>query len=167
MSTFGRTLVGAALAALVLTPAAQARPKVKVGEGHAAKVVKVKDADTVLVRIQPEDKKVKVRILGIDCPEGPRRNDPRNLGKAAAEIASGLLDGKEIKLETGTGDGRFKFDRFGRLLAYLRLADGADFGMKMITGGHCGDFGWKHPHPRGAEYAAAEKKVNDQAGASP
>jgi endonuclease YncB( thermonuclease family) len=142
---------------------AAAKPKIKVTEGQSAQVVSVRDADTILVRLLPEEKKIKVRVLGVDCPEGPRRNDPRNLGKAAAEVAAALLEGKEVKLETGTGAGRFKFDRFGRILAYLRLADGADFGMKMITDGHCGDFGWKHPHPRGAEYGAAEKKASRQA----
>lgn len=154
---FGLLLAGHAPAATA------AKPRLKVAEGQSARVIEVKDADTLLVRLLPEEKKVKVRVLGIDCPEGPKRNDPQKLGQAAAQIASGLLAGKEIKLESGTGDGKFKVDRFERLLAYIKLADGTDYGLKMIAEGHCGDFGWKHPHPRGAEYGAAEQKASARA----
>jgi endonuclease YncB( thermonuclease family) len=152
-------LAAALLMSLVVAPPSAAESKLKVSEGHAARVILIKDGDTLVVRLQPTDKKLKLRVLGADCPEGPKRADPSDLGQAATEAAKALLLGKDIKLESENGDGKYKHDRFGRLLAFVRLADGVDYGLKMIADGHCGDFSWKYPHPRSAEYAAAEKKT--------
>ena len=47
-------------------------------------------------------------------------------------ITGGLLKNKTVKLESLSGQGNFKKGRLGRTLAYIRLADGRDFGQVMI-----------------------------------
>lgn len=132
------------------------------GESRAVTITRVADGDTFTVRDARGEEKV--RVLGIDCPESARnakcerdgrqgRHDcdwqvPR--GVEAKRIARALLDGQAVTLE-----GPFSRDPFGRLLAYVRMADGQDYGLKMVREGRCEDFGWKYPHPRSAQYRSA------------
>jgi micrococcal nuclease len=124
-------------------------------DGRTAYVEKVVDGDTLTVRV--DGQRVKIRVLGIDCPEshanekcardgragrrGCREQVP--LGRQAARRAAQLLKHRTVTLEGPT-----KTDLYGRTLAYVRLPDGRDFGAVMIAEGLCEDFGWKYPHPR-------------------
>ncbi len=44
----------------------------------------------------------------------------------------------------------------------MRLDDGRDYGLVMVRGGHCEDFGWKYPHPRSKEYMKAQHKAQKE-----
>lgn len=157
---------------LVGSPSADARGRprssgVDLGTAPiAADVDHVVDGDTVWVNTASA--LVDIRILGIDCPESKHNAKCMKqgaeacdadvpAGKAATVRAKQLLRGR-ITLEPGpTG---FKIDGTGRrLLAYIRLGDGRDYGLQVIKEGLCQDFGWKYPHPRGAAYVAAEQAV--------
>lgn len=134
-------------------------------------VVRVIDGDTLVV---VDDGVRTVRVLGIDCPEAHAnakcwRDEEMGhgaclanlpLGRAAAARARELLVGQLVTLEPSVPGAKLLRDRYGRTLAYVRLEDGRDFGLAMVTEGYCADFGWKYPHPRGAEYVAAERARN-------
>ena len=140
-------------------------------DGQRAYVERVSDGDTLKVRLLDSGQRVKVRILGIDCPES-RRNEkckregqegrkgcdwqiPR--GKRATRQAVAWLKQQTVVLECGK---RCKKDRYGRLLRYVRiLASGKDFGLEMIRAGHCFDFGWKYPHERRRAYLRVQERV--------
>lgn len=132
---------------------------VPVQERIAAFVVRVTDGDTFTVKTsEGEDK---IRVLGIDCPESSHNAKCERDGKQgrascdvqvprgvdAKRVAQNLVEGKSVTLE-----GPFSRDPFGRRLAYVRLADGRDYGLLMVREGRCEDFGWKYPHPRSAAY---------------
>jgi micrococcal nuclease len=166
-----RTMLLAAMAlAMTVTPAEARHRRAPRREAPAAEaerprvvtVRKVTDGDTI--RVDGADGEEKVRVLGIDCPESARnakcerdgrqgRHDcdwqvPR--GVEAKRIARELLEGQQVTLE-----GPFSRDPYGRLLAYVRMADGQDYGLRMVREGRCEDFGWKYPHPRAAQYQGA------------
>jgi micrococcal nuclease len=132
-------------------------------------IARVVDGDTIILAGP-----LTVRVLGIDCPETHanakcfrdereglgdcRANLPR--GRRAAARARELLADGAVVLEPAKPGAQLARDRYGRTLAYVRMADGRDFGLVMVTEGLCSDFGWKYPHPRGAEYVAAERARN-------
>ena len=170
MHTMRKILAINLLVLVALVPDVHAKGPIP-SESHKAHVERVYDGDTIKVRLLPQGRKLKVRLLGIDCPESHHNRkcerDGRQgrkgcdqqipLGKKATKRAKELLDGNNVKLESKKRDGKFKLDVFGRLLAYIRMADGRDFGLVMVKEGLCEDFGWKYPHPRGKEYRKAQK----------
>ena len=137
-----------------------------------ARVVRIIDGDTVVVAntsLPP----TKVRLLGIDCPEthanekclrdeqdgrGACRDQlPR--GALAASRARELLDHQSVYLEPKYPGRDFELDPYRRVLAFIRLADGRDFGLVLVSEGLCEDFSWKYPHPRSAEYLRAQQQA--------
>jgi micrococcal nuclease len=107
--------------------------------------VHVTDGDTVVLQIGSE--REKVRLIGIDTPES--KHNPRTkkqsaqnhlsedtvvrLGKLAAEHTQTLLPiGTSVRVEYDLG----KRDRYGRLLAYLWLADGTMVNEEIIRSGY-------------------------------
>lgn len=139
-------------------------------------VARVIDGDTLVVASSPP---VTVRVLGIDCPElhanakcfrdereglgDCRAGLPR--GRAAATRARELVAGAAVTLEPARPGVELARDRYGRTLAYVRLPDGRDFGLVLVTEGLCSDFGWKYPHPRGGAYLAAQGRPRGVVGA--
>ncbi len=108
-----------------------------------AKVVRVIDGDTIVVKI--DGKLEKVRLLGVDCPETKaQRNKPfeydaiTNLtylakwGLKAKEFTKRYLEGKIVELEFDDNAG--VRDRYGRLLAYIYV-NGTDFNALLIEKG--------------------------------
>lgn len=126
-------------------------------------VSRVVDGDTIHVDDGRDD--ITIRVLGIDCPEPHRNATCRKhgaaqceteipLGRAATKRARELLrPGDTVSIEGGE-----KVDRYGRTLAYVRLPDGRDYGLLMLREGICSDYSAKYPHPRQAEYRAAERR---------
>jgi micrococcal nuclease len=88
-------------------------------EGHVP-VHRVIDGDTIIVMQDGEE--VRVRLIGIDCPEiGRDRVDPEGPGWLATLFVVSLLeDNPQVRLEYD----RERLDRFGRTLAYVYLPDG-------------------------------------------
>lgn len=111
-------IVLAALAALVLGRPAPQRSE----RAIAATVVRPVDGDTL--RVAAHGREFAVRLLGIDTPETHRPGTPVECGgpQASASMAALAPPGRRVQLEPDPGQDRV--DRYGRLLAYVRLPDG-------------------------------------------
>jgi micrococcal nuclease len=128
-----------------------------------AAVVHIVDGDTIDVQLSSGKRRVRVRILGIDCPESHvnekcTREALRGgqtcaaqipLGGAAARRTAQLASRRSVTLEP---EGAQLRDRYGRLLAYVRLPDGSDLGLTLLREGFCADYSASYPHPRAARY---------------
>lgn len=91
--------------------------------GMQGKVVGIKDGDTFEVLI--DGKAEVVRLAHIDCPE---RRQP--YGKAAKQFASDLCFGKDVIVKE---EGRR--DRYGRMIAVVRLPKGPVVNKELIRAG--------------------------------
>jgi micrococcal nuclease len=111
-------LAGAALALALLRLTAGSEP----GRGVAATVAEPVDGDTV--KVVAGGRRVSVRLLGIDTPETHRPGRPVECGgpEASAALARIAPAGTRVWLEPDPTQDRV--DRYGRLLAYVRLVDG-------------------------------------------
>ncbi len=103
------------------TPAAPAseatfRPT---GETETARVVRVVDGDTIIVRLGGREQRL--RYIGMDTPETKKPDTPVQwMGPEASRANAELVDGQTVVLEKDVSE----TDRFGRLLRYVWLADG-------------------------------------------
>jgi micrococcal nuclease len=90
--------------------------------GAGARVVRVVDGDTLKVAVDGREQSV--RLLGIDTPETHRPGVAIECGgpEASAHLADLVAPGTRVTLERDPGQDRV--DRYGRLLAYVRLPDG-------------------------------------------
>jgi micrococcal nuclease len=89
------------------------------------------DGDTIIVVI--DRKKEKVRLIGVDAPETDNpytREEP--FGKEASTFTKQMAEGKKVRLEYD----RQKRDRYGRILAYVYLADGTFLNVEIIRQGY-------------------------------
>lgn len=97
-----------------------------------AVVVAVIDGDTITVDLGPNTETV--RLLGIDTPEkpgGPR--PPECHGDESSRIAAELLAPETPVLLSRDVEAR---DTYGRLLAYVHLADSGRFiNLELLTSG--------------------------------
>jgi micrococcal nuclease len=95
-------------------------------------VVRVVDGDTIVVRLDGRDERV--RYIGIDTPESVSPDQPVECyGKAAARENRRLVAGRTVTL---TFD-REERDRYGRLLAYVRrVADGMFVNAELVRLGY-------------------------------
>lgn len=119
-------------------------------------VVRVVDGDTVVVAIDDED--VTVRIIGINTPETV---DPRKpvecFGREASERAKALMTGTTLELTADASQG--DTDKYGRILRYITLPDGSDFGEVMISEGLAYEYTYQKPYERQTDYKAAQQKA--------
>jgi len=83
-----------------------------------AEVTKVWDGDTLHAEVQGAD--VKIRLIGMDCPEIGDHEEA--FGNAARKRAAALAEGQDIWLEADAGD----VDKYGRSLRYVWLSPPAD-----------------------------------------
>lgn len=107
----------AAMAALAVALATRGGP----GAG-GARVERVVDGDTLRVSIDGRSRSV--RLLGIDTPETHRPGTPVECGgpQATAHMQALAPPGTRVRLFTDPSQDRV--DRYGRLLAYVRLPSG-------------------------------------------
>lgn len=109
------------------------KPPSSVGQkGPSVAVASVIDGDTIQIA-PPVTGIDTVRLIGIDTPE---TRDPRRgvqpLGKEASAYTSRSLRGQQVVLEFDVE----KTDRYGRLLAYVWLADGRMFNRQIVKEGY-------------------------------
>ena len=96
-----------------------------------ARVLRVVDGDTILVRL--DGRRERLRYIGIDTPESVAPDRPVECyGPAAAEENRRLVGGRTVTL---TADEERR-DRFGRLLAYVRVGDLFVNGELVRRGAH-------------------------------
>ncbi len=122
--------VGRALAVRTDTPGGRStratRLEARSTQGRVSRVV---DGDTVRL-----SDGVKVRFLGVDTPETKHPRKPRQwYGKEASRFTKELLTGRKIILET---EGKRIKDRYGRMLAYIKLPDGTDVTAELVRQGY-------------------------------
>ena len=92
-----------------------------------ALVAEVRDGDTVVL-----DSGQKVRLLGIDTPELEREGQPADfLAHKAKQVLTDLAQGKRVRLEYD----KVRYDRYGRVLAFLFLMEGTDLSREMVRRG--------------------------------
>lgn len=117
------------------------------------KVVSVLDGDTATVLI---DGKVEtVRVIGIDTPETVRPDYPVEcFGEEASKRAFVLLSNQVVSIITDSTQDQY--DKYDRLLAYVELNDGRDFGDIMIREGLAYEFTFIEPYQKQPMYREAE-----------
>ena len=118
-------------------------------------VLEVVDGDTLA--IDTETGPLKVRVIGIDTPETVHPFEPiEPFGPEASERAKQLLEGKKVKIEYDPDPTHDTWGKYGRLLAYIQLPDGRDFGLVMIEEGMAKAYP-KYPFSRQEKYLQAEQ----------
>ena len=123
-------------------------------------VLEVVDGDTIdLDCSDGQDAYTRVRLLGIDTPETKHPQlGVMYYGPEAGGYVQKLVEGKTVTvlLDT-TADQR---DYYGRLLAYIRLADGTILNETIIRQGY-GYADLRFDHSQAAEYEALMNKAID------
>lgn len=137
------------------SPKPTSKPKPTLKPAVAYDVISVVDGDTVHVS---KDGDTSVRIIGIDTPETVDPNSPvQCFGPEASTRAHELLDGTRVRLVSDpTQD---SVDRYGRMLAYVILSDGRDFGQIMITEGYAHEYTYAVAYQRQAAYQRAQTRA--------
>lgn len=125
-----------------------------------AQVVDVVDGDTIRVTIDGQE--YTVRYIGIDTPETVRSDTPVQwMGPEAAEANAALVAGQTVYLEKDISE----TDRYGRLLAYIYLADGRMVNEELVRLGYA--YSSSYPpdvYRQGALIAAQQTAVASGAG---
>lgn len=144
-------------------------------DGRSFKVARVIDGDTLHITIPPAASfaalmsprqpgrlvTVPVRLWGIDCPEIEKKHEGTVVRQAqpwaheARHFTSDLCQDKQVTLRLQRHEKR---DKFGRLLAYVQLADGSSLNQKLLGAGlaHTDD---RFSHDRWSEFQAVEREA--------
>jgi micrococcal nuclease len=119
----------------------------------AGRVTYVIDGDTVVVRLDSEQP-VHVRLIGINTPEIAHFGRPGECyGIRAATMTRRLALGRRVTLEAG----RERHDRYGRLLAYVRVLGGpVDLERTLLARGAARTLAIAPNVDRAAAYAGLE-----------
>ncbi|WP_068256126.1 thermonuclease family protein [Janibacter corallicola] len=119
------------------------------------RVIRVVDGDTVVVDIDGGEK---IRVIGIDTPETVDPNSPVECGgPEASAAAESLLEGKSVRVVHDASQGTR--DKYGRMLAYLDLPGGTDFGEAMLRAGHAEEYTYDTAYERQGTYLEAEESA--------
>jgi micrococcal nuclease len=122
-----------AIAALVVAALALGGGKlVGATRSDPARVVRVVDGDTVVVRTGGHEERV--RYIGVDTPESVKPGTPvQCFAKAASAANKRLVEGQEVRL---VHDAEAR-DRYGRTLAYVyRKSDGLFVNAELVRRGY-------------------------------
>jgi micrococcal nuclease len=100
-------------------------------EAGTARVVRVVDGDTIAVRL--DGRQERVRYIGVDTPETKKPGSPVECyGKRASAENERLVEGEQVRL---VADAEAR-DRYGRMLAYVyRVDDGRFVNAELVRGG--------------------------------
>src|SRR5215471_8549151 len=153
----------AAVVLLLSTLGGFALAAVAQSESLPATVFNVVDGDTSDVRFE-DGRTERIRLIGIDTPETV---DPRKpvqcFGREASAHAHELLDSQNVGIELDPSQG--ERDIYGRMLAYIWLSDGRDFGEVMIADGFAHEYTYNLPYAHIDAYKAAQAQaIASQAG---
>jgi endonuclease YncB( thermonuclease family) len=112
------------------------------------KVIKIADGDTYTL-LNDENKPVKIRMYGMDCPE---KMQP--YGRVAKDYLASLIFSKIVEIKV------LKADRFGRILA-VTFCEGKNINEEMLKAGLAWHYKYYDSNARWAELEqkAKEKKV--------
>jgi micrococcal nuclease len=120
---------------------------------NSYQVSKVIDGDTISVLMNGKNEKI--RILGINTPEtvDPRRR-VECFGREASDHAKSILTNQSVKLEADPSQD--DKDKYGRLLRYVFLLNGTDYGLEMIRSGYAYEYTYDIPYKYQKEYKSAQ-----------
>ena len=119
-------------------------------------VSRVVDGDTIEVIIN--EKKEKIRMIGIDTPETKHPKKGKECyGEEAYQKTKSLLEGKKIFLEEDASQG--DQDYYKRLLRYVVLEDGSNFNLKMIQEGFAKEYTYKKSYLYQSDFKQAEQEA--------
>ena len=113
-------------------------------------VTRVVDGDTLRARIDGSTERV--RLIGVDAPERGQC-----FYAAATELLRSLTHGMAVNIE-GDETQRPR-DRYGRLLAYVRLPDAADAGEVLLERGAAVVFETRPTFARREAYVDAQSEA--------
>jgi endonuclease YncB( thermonuclease family) len=135
----------------------EAAAAVPPGHRIPARVTHVTDGDTVDVTFA-SGASLAVRVIGIDTPEEYRPATPVECGaRAAARSMASLAEGARVTLITDYSQARF--DRYGRLLAYVERGR-RDLGKLQIRRGWAMTYVYEdEPFARLVAYRAAQAEA--------
>lgn len=125
-----------------------------------AKVIRVVDGDTI--EIQINDKREKIRVIGVDSPETV---DPRKevecFGQKAAEFSKKKLEKQKVWLEKDESQG--DRDKYGRLLRYVWINEKeTDFGKLLIASGFAYEYTYDRGYRYQKDYQRAQREAEDK-----
>lgn len=125
------------------------------------KVLRVTDGDTFVVRYKGEDNYV--RMIGIDTPESVHSDKNRNTrwGKKASSYTKKRLSGKTVYLEFDVS----KYDRYGRLLAYVYTKNDGKYIMynkTLVKSGYARAVCYEPNHKYKDVFERLQKKAKKQ-----
>lgn len=112
-------------------------------------VVDVSEGD--LLKVEYKGEAIRIRLFGVDCPE---KGQP--FGDEADQMTQKLSMGKRVFVQ-GKG-----YDRFGRLMAFVRLPDGSSLNQELLKSGLAWwfrKFAWNEQGLESMEFGARETKV--------
>lgn len=117
-------------------------------------VVAVVDGDTLDVELAGTVERV--RLIGVDTPETVKPNTPVEcFGKEASAFTRQLLGGQTVYVEDDPSqDTR---DRYGRLLAYVWLADGRLANLELVAGGYAYEYTYDQPYKYQQQFKQAQQ----------
>jgi endonuclease YncB( thermonuclease family) len=138
----------------------EAAAAVPPGHRIPARVTHVTDGDTVDVTFA-SGASLAVRVIGIDTPEEYRPATPVECGaRAAARSMTSLAEGARVTLVTDYSQARF--DRYGRLLAYVERGR-RDLGKLQVRRGWAMPYVYEdEPFARLGAYREAEAKARGE-----
>jgi micrococcal nuclease len=118
------------------------------GGEHATRAAVVWAVDGDTLRVEVGGRERYVRLIGIDTPETHRPGTPVECGgpQAAAALRDLMPAGTLVTLERDPDQD--EVDRYGRLLAYVRLPDGRLLERELLRSG------WAEPYVFGGRPVA-------------
>ncbi len=121
-------------------------------EGGDYVVTHVVDGDTI--EVSKDNENMKVRLLGINTPESVGDRAHECFGKEASVYALSIMKNQIVKLETD--DTQDKYDKYGRLLAYVYLLDGQMVNKKLIAEGYAYEYTYEAPYKYQKEFKSLQ-----------
>ena len=122
-----------------------------------ARVTRVVDGDTIVVRI--DGRRERVRYIGVDTPESVKPGTPvQCFAKAASAENERLVAGRTVRLEFD----RELRDRYGRLLAYVVRGDGLSVNEALLRGGFAQTIVFPPNTRNRRHYAAVQRTAQDR-----
>jgi micrococcal nuclease len=103
--------------------------------GREFTVVNVIDGDTFDIDVPDgQNQNTRIRLLGVDTPEiGGEKSGVMYFGRQAAEFTKNLILGKSVAVYLDSPNPTK--DKYGRLLAYVKLPDGRFLNELLLTEG--------------------------------
>lgn len=128
---------------------------IQAGSTVNGQVVTCHDGDTCSVKLSGQNRRLTVRLAGIDAPEvsgGEENGQP--LGKDARNTLNGLVKGKSVKVKT------VELDMYGRMVGEIYLGTKL-VNMELVEKGMAEAYRWADNSINKKAYRDAEKRAKN------